>query len=248
MRRCGALLLLALAACGKRVELSYPAAEVRGLVLSSRTGSIVAETDADAATVRILVEGAKDRDALRIERRNGTLRIANPRDEEGSALSFALSAPEGLALTGALREGDITVTGAWGELTLRSGKGRIEVNASRVEGGTLTTERGELEFSAAEPPTRNLSCRVDAGRLSMEISPRFRGSVNLRSEVGQIDVVEDARLRLRSDLSSTAVSGFLGDPLTDDERREMAQGKRPGFPPGIWAHAKEGRVRFRLLD
>jgi hypothetical protein len=248
MPRCGALLLLALAACGERVELSYPAAEVRALVLSSRTGTILAATDAKAATVRILVEGAASRDALRIEQRNGTLRIANPRDEERPALSFAVHAPEGIALTGALREGDITVTGAWKELTLRSGEGRIRVNASGVDGGTLTAERGELEFRATQPPTRNLSCRVDAGRLSMEISPGFRGSVNLRSEVGQIDVADDARLRLRGDLSSTAVSGFIGKPLTDEERREMAQGKRPGFPPGIWAHAKEGRIRFRLLD
>jgi hypothetical protein len=248
MRRCGVLLLLALAACGQRVELSYPAAEVRDLVLSSRAGAVVASTASDATSVRILIDGVEDESTLRVEQRNGRLRIANRRDVEGSALSFTVHAPNGLGLTAALRKGDLTVSGEWKELTLRTGDGRIRIDASRVEGGTLTAEKGELEFRALEPPTRDLNCRVDAGRLSMEISPAFRGSVNLRSEVGKIDVAQDERLRVRGDLSSTAISGFVGAPLTEEERRRIAQGKRPSFPPGIWAHAKEGRVRFRLLD
>ena len=244
MQRCGALLLLFLAACGKRVELRYPPAGIDRIVLSSRTGAIHAATEEKGARLQLMIDGAGSRDELRIERRNGTLRVGS--DGSPDALSFTVIAPEGLALVGSLREGDISVAGAWRELTLRSGAGRVHVDASRVEGGTLTSEKGELTFRALEPPVRNLDCTVSAGRLSMAVSSRFRGSVNLRSEVGRIEVAPHPRLRLRGE--ATSLSGFVGEPLTEEERREMAEGKRPGFPPGIWAHAKEGRVQFRLID
>lgn len=212
-------------------------------MLSSGIGQIDVETRT-GASIRIVAKGLSRGD-LRTERRASTLRIANTRDEEKVSLSLGVVAPPNLELVASLGEGDIEVRGAWRQVMLRTGKGTIVVDGERVDGGTVAVGRGRLEFSSREAPSDSLRCTVAKGRLSVEVPSSFRGSVNLRSEVGKIDLVEHPALAVRGDATRTSVLGWAGAKPTADELRAAGTVMRPA---GIWAHVKEGRVRFRLVD
>lgn len=225
MRVCLAVFLV-LAACEKHVD---PDVALRSMLPADRLVVTVESGD-----VEVLSDGGPDlraTDKALVNAEDGKLTLKGP---------AKVIAPNGTTLVVVSHAGNVALKGDWGEVDVHVRGGGLTIDAA-VKGGKLNAN-SDLEGTLREPPAADLTCESQAGGVRIGMAATFRGSINLRSGAGKIDAKRHARMMLKHDSTDNNVSGFVGPPLTLEERRE----KR--WPPGFWAHAKTGPVSFELVD
>ncbi|SIT86863.1 hypothetical protein [Microbacterium sp. RU33B] len=178
---------------------------VQDLSVDVSAGSLRIEF-ADVDEAELDVRSAFGADRWTLERDDDELRVASPRffglgwlfDGAGDAVLRLPLALEGLDAELGLSAGDLSASGAFGELDVDVSAGRAEIDGSAndvsvdvsagradldvdgVRTGELTVSAGDLDVSFTGTPPRELSLDVSAGSLRLEVP---EGEYDVRSDV-----------------------------------------------------------------
>ena len=224
--------LLALAACGRdeatieSVTRKIYAEGIARLVVIAKDGHVELRT---GGPVEITVASPKGVDAEVIE---DTVRIT------GGSGKLRLTVPPGLDVVARVESGGIDLGGSWRTISLTVLKGDVRVATDAIDGGTLTAQRGNVDFTNRNAPTESIKITAPAGNISLAISSKFRGLLQLSAPT--IETPVDKRVAVRRTEGTATV--FVGKGFTREEHEKIPVDKRPG----IWATAK--KVSFSLTE
>jgi len=156
-----------------------------------------------------------------------------------------VTAPTGLDLVVRVTgQGRVSIAGKWADVTVTAANGDVAVDLEETGATKITAAKGSILFACSEPPRGSVTATSTHGaQVTLKISSRFRGVLNLATRTGKIIVPKHPGLSV-ANASTQSVLAFLGKPFTVAEHKESPVDRRPG----IWGSAHAGNVTLELLD
>jgi len=220
------LLMLLPGACGRDPESTprsvtrkIPAAGIVSLIVIAKDAQVELRTGAAGKITVTSPEGVDAEiidDAVRIRHGSGKLR---------------LTAPAGLDLVVRVDSGGIDLTGSWGVIALTALKGNVHVATDALNGGKVTAQTGNVDFTTRGLPSESIKLMAPVGSVGLAIPALFRGLVQIAAKT--INTPVDARVVVRRAPGTATV--LVGKGFTKEDHRKLPVDKRPGF----WARARE---------
>jgi len=254
MRR--ALVLLLLAACNgeHESEMRFPAGGLEEFVLRFQRGSIAVRhpkdgEDAGTCVVKVVERGGAE--ALGAEKRfsatatDKRIVIDQRRNEEGLRLDVEVVVPRGVDIDLVLREGPVTVEGAYGRVAATTTTGDVAAALESCAGAKVKAAEGDVSITLRKPGIESgVTCETLAGDAALTVPAGFRGPVQVYSGSARLDLGKDPAIEFFVDPAKQSARGFAGTPLTGDEKRRM---REEGWqPPAVWARTQDGVAAFRV--
>ena len=239
MHRLLPLLLLAVA-CSEPAgsEVAIEVASDGSVALRAARGDVVVRNGDQA---RLVVRGTPEN--IDVETRDGTVVLRST--AEGESQEFELFVPAGVSVDIVLRDGAVSVEGAFGAVTATVTSGSIDAGLDACRGADLRNRAGDVTLRLRErKPEADVRAETIDGNASVEIPGGFRGPVQMRSDSAQLDFGADPKVGLLVAADRKSARGFAGTPMSEEERTEAAKTNR--WPAGVWVTTKKGVARFRV--
>ena len=162
------------------------------------------------------------------------------------ARPLRVTAPTGLDLVVRVTgRAQVSIAGKWADVTVTAANGDVAVDLDETGAAKITAAKGSILFACSEPPRGSVTATSTRGaQVTLKISSRFRGVLNLATRTGKILVPKHHPRLSVVNASTQSVLAFLGKPFTVAEHKQSPVDRRPG----IWGSAHAGNVTLELVD